>query len=75
MIKHFTPRKHFILFLCVCIKRVKSAKKLTKNVKLKLLTMEDTFGLIEEIESDYDDWAQISDKCDLEKKIQIRINA
>ena len=55
MIKHFTPRKHFILFLCVCIKRVKSAKKLTKNVKLKLLTMEDTFGLIEEIESDYDD--------------------
>ena len=30
--------------------------------------MEDTFGLIEEKESDYDDWAQISDKCDLEKK-------
>ena len=42
---------------CVCIKWVKSAKKHTKNVKYKLLTRED-----------YDNWAQVFDKCDPEKQ-------
>ena len=38
-----------IFFSCVCIKCFKSAKKDTKNMKLKLLTKEDTFGQIEKV--------------------------
>ena len=33
-----------LFFSCVCIKWFKSAKKDTRNVKLKLLTKEDTYG-------------------------------
>ena len=64
-------------FLCVCIKCGKSAKKHTKNAELKLLTTENIFGLIEGIQKqlDYDNWAQMFDKCDPRKtKIQTRIN-
>ena len=60
----------FIYFSCVCIKGVKSAKKLTKNVKLKLLR-ERYFWINRkdlEVESDQDNWGQIFDKCDLEKQ-------
>ena len=40
IIEHFLSSKKFIS--CVCIKWFKSAKKDAKNVKLKLLTKEDT---------------------------------
>ena len=55
-------------FSCICIKWFKSAKKDTKNVKLKLLTREDTFGL-RLLELDFANWAQTFDKCDPEKQI------
>ena len=38
------PAKKNIFFSCVCVKCFKSAKKDIKNVNLKLLTKEDTFG-------------------------------
>ena len=38
-----------LFFSCVCIKCFKSAKKDTKNMKLKSLTKEDTFGQIEKV--------------------------
>ena len=40
----FYAIKKKFFFSCVCIKCFKSAKKNTKNVKLKLFTKEDTFG-------------------------------
>ena len=43
------PSKKIIFFLCM-IKLFKSAKKNTKNAKLKLLTKENTFGQIEKIQ-------------------------
>ena len=43
IIEHLHHQKHFCV-CSVCIKCGKSAKKHTKNVKLKLLTREDTFG-------------------------------
>ena len=53
--------------MCVCIKCIKSGKKHTKNVKLKLLTRKDTFGQID-VQSDYDNWAQMFDKSDPKKQ-------
>ena len=55
------------VFVCVCIKCIKSGKKHTKSVKWKVLTTKDTFGQIE-VQSDYDNWAQIFDKCDPKTK-------
>ena len=64
-------QKYIIFFLCM-YKWFKSAKKNTKNAKLKLSTKKDTFGEIEKVQKQKQvlvaNWAQFFDKCDPEKQ-------
>ena len=60
-----------VFLLCVCIKWVKSAKKHTKKCEVETIDKGRYFWINRrdfEAESDYDNWAQIFDKCDPKKQ-------
>ena len=57
--------------MCVCIKSAKSAKKHTKKCEVEIIYKGRYLWINRsdlEVESDYNNWAQIFDKCDPEKQ-------
>ena len=59
---------HKKVFFFLCMYKMSQISKGAYNWKLKLLTREDIFGRDLKLELDYDNWAQIFNKCNPNKQ-------